>query len=237
MFHIPQAQRYCDGKWHEWDDKITTPPGLYAVTVAYHRLTQQAKCTVSSLRAFNGCALFFAAGLALFSRQQSEGRLPWRRAELPLPLSLYSRLTAFNVALFPVLFFFSELYYTDVLSTTAVLLCYTWCQSRTAGLSGRRKPSVFSDLVTVVLGVAALAMRQTNVFWVVVYMGGMEAVHVVRNLGPQPVEKPGFKTLVGMVKFYGWRYSVGDVHDPPLSIAWPHGELLSSVVANPDHRH
>ena len=28
VFHIPQAQKYCDGKWLEWDDKITTPPGL-----------------------------------------------------------------------------------------------------------------------------------------------------------------------------------------------------------------
>ena len=28
VFHIPQAQRYCDYKYFEWDDKITTPPGL-----------------------------------------------------------------------------------------------------------------------------------------------------------------------------------------------------------------
>lgn len=28
IFHIPQAQKYCDGNWSAWDDKITTPPGL-----------------------------------------------------------------------------------------------------------------------------------------------------------------------------------------------------------------
>lgn len=28
VFHIPQAQKYCEGKFREWDDKITTPPGL-----------------------------------------------------------------------------------------------------------------------------------------------------------------------------------------------------------------
>lgn len=28
IFHIPQAQKYCQGRWLEWDDKITTPPGL-----------------------------------------------------------------------------------------------------------------------------------------------------------------------------------------------------------------
>lgn len=31
VFHIPQAQKYCQGKFKEWDDKITTPPGLYVL--------------------------------------------------------------------------------------------------------------------------------------------------------------------------------------------------------------
>lgn len=29
IFHVPQAQKYCEGRFTEWDDKITTPPGLY----------------------------------------------------------------------------------------------------------------------------------------------------------------------------------------------------------------
>ena len=28
VFHVPQAQKYCEGRFNEWDDKITTPPGL-----------------------------------------------------------------------------------------------------------------------------------------------------------------------------------------------------------------
>lgn len=28
IFHIPQAQKYCEGRFNDWDDKITTPPGL-----------------------------------------------------------------------------------------------------------------------------------------------------------------------------------------------------------------
>jgi alpha-1,2-glucosyltransferase len=28
VFHIPQAQTYCQGRFWDWDDKITTPPGL-----------------------------------------------------------------------------------------------------------------------------------------------------------------------------------------------------------------
>jgi hypothetical protein len=31
VFHIPQAQAYCKGRWGHWDDKITTPPGLYVL--------------------------------------------------------------------------------------------------------------------------------------------------------------------------------------------------------------
>ena len=29
IFHIPQAQRYCAGNFTQWDNKITTLPGLY----------------------------------------------------------------------------------------------------------------------------------------------------------------------------------------------------------------
>lgn len=29
IFHIPQAQRYCNGTFCTWDPKITTLPGLY----------------------------------------------------------------------------------------------------------------------------------------------------------------------------------------------------------------
>ena len=28
-FHVKQTQAYCAGRWDEWDDKITTFPGLY----------------------------------------------------------------------------------------------------------------------------------------------------------------------------------------------------------------
>ncbi|KAL9931944.1 hypothetical protein V8E36_009259 [Tilletia maclaganii] len=38
IFHIPQAQAYCEGKWDVWDPKLTTPPGLYLVYVGLHRL-------------------------------------------------------------------------------------------------------------------------------------------------------------------------------------------------------
>lgn len=38
IFHVPQTQRYCAGRWREWDDKITTFPGLYLLGVAFGRV-------------------------------------------------------------------------------------------------------------------------------------------------------------------------------------------------------
>lgn len=35
---MPQTQRYCAGRWAEWDEKITTFPGLYLLGVALARV-------------------------------------------------------------------------------------------------------------------------------------------------------------------------------------------------------
>jgi alpha-1,2-glucosyltransferase len=138
--------------------------------------------------------------------------------------------TAVNVALFPVLFFFSALFYTDVYSALLVLLAYQHHLSRLASSKG-----IWSDIWTVCLGVSTLFMRQTNVFWVVVYMGGLEAVHVVRTLKKAPgVETPECTTLASAAKFYAWRYSLGDIHDPPLNISWPDGRYLLTKLVGMD---
>ena len=34
IFHVPQAQKYCQYRFTEWDPKITTLPGLYLTTFA-----------------------------------------------------------------------------------------------------------------------------------------------------------------------------------------------------------
>jgi alpha-1,2-glucosyltransferase len=132
--------------------------------------------------------------------------------------SSYAYHTAVNVALFPVLFFFSALFYTDVYSALFVLAAYQNHLSRLSNGKG-----LLSDIWTVCLGVSTLVMRQTNVFWVVVYMGGLEAVHVIRSLNPPAVEKPRLTTLWGVTRFYAGRYSLGDIHDPPLNVSSPDG--------------
>lgn len=34
IFHIPQAQKYCNHEFSKWDPKITTLPGLYLFSLA-----------------------------------------------------------------------------------------------------------------------------------------------------------------------------------------------------------
>ena len=57
IFHIPQAQKYCQGNFVDWDDKITTLPGLYFITVGilnplahWHN---KWLCTITMLRMIN----------------------------------------------------------------------------------------------------------------------------------------------------------------------------------------
>lgn len=178
-------------------------------------------CDASSLRATNVLGLIVLASLTLLCRHEIESRLyEAHSSKRPKTVSTYSIHTAFNIALFPLLFFFSGLYYTDVISTAAVLGSYLNHLKRV----GRDKCSFVNDLVTIPLGLLGLFMRQTNVFWIVVWMGGLEAVHAVKTLRPQRVDQPFMTTLTEQMKFYAWRYSIGDIHDPPLNLAWPDGE-------------
>lgn len=128
--------------------------------------------------------------------------------------------TAINVGLFPLLFFFGGLYYTDVLSTGAVLAAWANHLARV----GTERSTVLRDLATVVLGLGSLGMRQTNVFWVVVFLGGLETVHAVKTLRPARVDQPPLETLAARCQYFAWRYSVGDIHDLPVHKAYPDGK-------------
>jgi len=62
IFHVPQAQAYCQEKFHVWDNKITTLPGSYIYSYSllkpflysFHQKT----CSIHGLRITNLAALF-----------------------------------------------------------------------------------------------------------------------------------------------------------------------------------
>lgn len=190
-------------------------------------MTKVFACDTERLRGVNALALTIVAWLALLSRQEIESRLHEAHAPTKVQApSQYALHTAFNIALCPIIFFFSGLYYTDVASTAVVLAAFLNSLKR----MGRDKSSIWSDLLTVLLGILALLMRQTNVFWVVVFLGGLEAIHAVKTLRPERVAEPSVKTMAEKLRFFAWRYSLGDVHDPPLHMAWEDGKFISRYV-------
>lgn len=114
--------------------------------------------------------------------------------------------TVLNICLFPPLFFFSVLYYTDVLSASCVLATYigflrrrqttnanpkgyalvqgslrrvSWLQACYRAVPFAHNPWA-TDIWLSALGLYALLFRQTNIFWVAIFLAGLEVIRVVK---------------------------------------------------------
>lgn len=131
---------------------ITTPPGLYLISLLTIKplssLFAKDLCITSLLRAQN--VLFSLISFVVFHSLLSS-----IHSQLKPTLSVMSSLT---LSLFPPLFFFNFLYYTDVGSTLFVLLGY---------LMSRQDKHL---LASISLGVSLL-FRQTNIVWAA-FVGG-----------------------------------------------------------------
>ncbi|CAO3626088.1 unnamed protein product [Mucor hiemalis] len=150
IFHIPQSQQYCRGDFFTWDQKITTPPGLYWTSnliVYIARLFHYDLCTVNTLRFTN---ILFSIGLyfVLLSLilTLSNKRNNWK-----------TQLYALTLCWFPINYFFNFLYYTDPGSTFFVMLSYLLVKKKQYNLAG-------------IIGIVSLTFRQTNVIWITLFM-------------------------------------------------------------------
>ena len=135
-------------------------------------------------------------------------------------ISNYSVHTGINVALMPVLFFFGGLYYTDVASTLTVLLTF-WIH-----LKRLTESRSSNDVALLFFGLLSLNMRQTNIFWVVVYMGGRELISAVRKhrVGQVLVDSSRiYSSMAGLTGHFWQRYAAADVNDPTLDRMTPDG--------------
>ncbi|XP_003745883.1 putative Dol-P-Glc:Glc(2)Man(9)GlcNAc(2)-PP-Dol alpha-1,2-glucosyltransferase [Galendromus occidentalis] len=121
IFHVGQAQRYCDGDYSTWDPKITTPPGLYFSSKPMSLLTA---CSLDVLRATN--IIFTLANV-------------YTMHQIRQHLQHDSVITSLVIVLLPVNFFFTFLYYTDPGCIFCLLLMYLFFlkgQHYLAALSG-----------------------------------------------------------------------------------------------------
>lgn len=163
IFHIPQAQKYCQGKFNEWDPMITTLPGLYLASVGVIKpivwladLSGDVVCSTAMLRFINllfNCGNLYLLYLLICKLHQREKtRTASRRI-----------LSALSLSTFPVLYFFNFLYYTDAGSTFFILFTYLMT------LFGCHKASAL-------LGACAILFRQTNIIWVAFCAGSLVSV-------------------------------------------------------------
>lgn len=128
----------------------------------------------------------------------------WTENQTPFSTAL----SAFNVASFPPLFFFGALYYTDVMSTAAVLISYDAFIKRTA----KPQRSIADDLFVVFVGVVALLFRQTNIFWVAVFPAGLTVIQVLKENGHTSASTTG----QGYLGFLQRSWSEGLIYDRSL---------------------
>lgn len=181
IFHIPQAQQYCKGNFRSWDPMITTPPGLYYLSLAHVAslfpgmfYTKGASsvsdvCSIAILRSINGVLAIACSILVYEIIKHLRPALDDRKA------TIYSVV----LALYPLHWFFTFLYYTDVASLTAVLAMYLACL---------RKNYWFSGL----LGALAVAIRQTNIIWMLfVASSGIINITLDRQRDKADVDDPG----------------------------------------------
>ncbi|KAJ2843049.1 glucosyltransferase, partial [Coemansia brasiliensis] len=184
IFHAPQAQKYCTGEFYEWDPKLTTPPGLYLVSLML-RLCGLS-CSVLNLRLVN-----WVLGLGLF----------WTIYGLVHrlhPSSICAAAATMMLAMLPVPFFFNHLYYTDTASLLCVLLMYL------LSLHNRHK-------MAGVVGGVSLWMRQTNVAWVAL-IGASAALHlhareIISARNALSLQKAVVQLSWWAVKWSNWRRS------------------------------
>ncbi|CZR62578.1 related to alpha-1,2 glucosyltransferase/transcriptional activator [Phialocephala subalpina] len=233
VFHIPQSQAYCVGAYDIWDPKLTTPPGLYVFATLFSKLFRSFWCSPYTLRLFNVFSLIMTMSYASDCRSlitQIWKPNPALRVSKWIgagkPISSTSLHTSLNIALFPLLFFFSGLFYTDVLSTCIVLRMYRLFLERKGAYTNSHEGLVWMYFT----GLVALTMRQTNIFWVSVFMGGLELVRTIKITQTASVEvepAPGNlkETILAKLK----EYSHGEIHDIPLRDASVHDFVLCAI--------
>lgn len=173
VFHAPQAQTYWEGNWSQWDPKITTPPALYVFSHAVNSIRaffsgEKFEHNTADLRLVNLILLYVLlvalyAWAAVSRREINEQSVLQRE---------------FSIICFPLLFFFSGLYYTDVFSTLAVIVTYTFWL---AGNAAEGPTKALCKLLHFVFGLISLASRQTNIFWVGVFLGGLQVVETAKG--------------------------------------------------------
>jgi alpha-1,2-glucosyltransferase len=132
-----------------------------------------------------------------------------------------------NIALFPPLFFFSALFYTDLWSVFWVL--QTIETSLAPEIDSERGFARTSKIVA--FGVISLWFRQTNVFWVALFTAGMDTTRALKTIDARPLTRQ----LGGhdWLEIFTISWNERKVYDPPIEDADFQG-ITPSMIFNGD---
>ncbi|KXN83632.1 Dol-P-Glc:Glc(2)Man(9)GlcNAc(2)-PP-Dol alpha-1,2-glucosyltransferase [Leucoagaricus sp. SymC.cos] len=173
-FHISQAQAYCRGDFATWDPKITTPPGLYIMSLLLKRIFLF-KCNIPMLR--------LTTLLSLLALPIALTRLVcYHKRERPPASIMTPVLEAIVLAAFPIAWFFGFLYYTDVPSLLFVV----------ATISAATEDQHW---LAALVGLISCTFRQNNIVWVM-YAYALSQLTYLRfrrvkpNLSPAKLHDP-----------------------------------------------
>lgn len=193
-------------------------------------------CDITALRSLNAVLLLFIFLVVLYMNSPSTSQAIMSRPSSRSSSLLFGILktdpqqlhTALNICLFPPLFFFSGLYYTDVASTLFVLLHFKhFFDMHTAGI-----PTIVQAMSSVLLGLAALSFRQTNIFWVAVFPAALVAIGAVTDTREASRSKiTRDYTVSGALRDVVTRsWEDGVLYEPQVGGAWIDGEDPLSAI-------
>ncbi|RWS24398.1 dol-P-Glc:Glc(2)Man(9)GlcNAc(2)-PP-Dol alpha-1:2-glucosyltransferase-like protein [Leptotrombidium deliense] len=200
-FHVKQAQKYCVGNFTSWDPKITTPPGLYVITLGFLKPFSELYafgeedaariCPVFMLR-FTNFVFSCANTYLLYLISQQLHRYTPRVSKLKLLLS------SLSLSTFPVLFFFTFLYYTDAGSLFFLLVMYFYHNNE-------------HQWIAALLGSVSLLYRQTNIVWLF-FLASYSALKIVQSNFERSKRKTKLLSVVftsiPQIMFICWAYVI-----------------------------
>lgn len=147
IFHLRQCSKYCDYQFHDWDPKITTPPGLYIMGFIYGKSLEyitgiKSLCKdYNILRSVNLLGGLIVFPIVLYRLKGANGNQFW----------------SINIISQPLLFTYYFLFYTDIWSAILVVSSLV--------LANNNRP-----FWSAVIGFFSLWFRQTNIVWIAFIM-------------------------------------------------------------------
>ncbi|KAI7688744.1 Putative Dol-P-Glc:Glc(2)Man(9)GlcNAc(2)-PP-Dol alpha-1, 2-glucosyltransferase, partial [Sarcoptes scabiei] len=236
QFHWNQTKAYCGGNFFEWNEKITTPPGLYLISYVFSKLISLLgfdadRCeSLNLLRSIN--IIFSIGNLILFRNYfhyffKITSSIKFSSPASSKNIDLQSLLSSLSVVHLPPLFFFTFLFYTDIGSIFFIILTYYMAIVRE-----RHWIATFSGFIS-------LLFRQTNIVWLFFIAASSSIdISILHYVQHSEYGKNHFRILNKSIyfppfecRFSNPKYFICFITDLIISICWANiGYLANAFI-------